>query len=210
VAEGSLADLLAVAMVGVSVFCAGRLVLGFALRRPAERDVDAVHLVMGISMAGMLTGWLRGTWNDVWLLAFAASAAWFGWGALRAAHGWGAATSWLSGGAHASHLVGSATMLYMIVAMRWVPTRSAGMHGMAPAASGIVLPTVLATMVVANALFVTIMGLRPVGAALPSAAGSTSPPSAAVPVRSLAPRGAHVCLVVMSVAMAYMLVTVRP
>jgi Domain of unknown function (DUF5134) len=213
VADRPLSDLLAVAMLGVSVFCAGRLVLGAARRRSSDRDVDVVHLVMGISMAGMLTGWLTGAWNDLWLVAFSASTAWFGWGAVRAVQV--SAPSGRSGGSHGSHLVGSATMLYMLVAMRWMPMGGPHMHGMAVTPSGVALPAVLAGVVVTNAVLAAASGISSLDVAVPAmagpiGAGSLAPARVPTPGPVLAPRCGLACLVVMSVAMAYMILTVRP
>ena len=64
-------------------YCAGRLVAARVQRRPAERDVDLVHALMGVAMAGLLVprAGLRpaGPWTALWAVVFAAAAGWFAW-----------------------------------------------------------------------------------------------------------------------------------
>ncbi len=49
-----LAGILAALMLATAAYCATRLIIARAHRRPDERDVDLVHTVMGVAMAGML------------------------------------------------------------------------------------------------------------------------------------------------------------
>ena len=71
-------DFLAVAMLAVAADRVARLVVSFRSSRVTQRDSDAVHAVMGVSMAGMsglpcpLHRMGRGT-------SFFGSALWFGW-----------------------------------------------------------------------------------------------------------------------------------
>ncbi len=237
----TVAGLLAVAMVGVACFHAGRLTLAVLWRRPTEVDVDVVHTVMGVAMAGMLTGWLNGGWNDAWMVVFAMSAAWFGRGLLRRPSDPRAAG--LAIAHHLPHFVASAVMLYMLWAMRWtsVMGRQAGsMAAMGSighiAGSSPILPFVLAALVVGNAAVAAWTALSPslgtmavvgegagtgTGAAsrtsMPTAAAATTVAAcgtapAARPRQApvLGYRGAPACLVVMSVAMAYMVFVIRP
>src|SRR6185312_360154 len=48
------ADLFASAMLLMAGYCASRLILARVQQRPAERDIDLVHVLMGLAMAGML------------------------------------------------------------------------------------------------------------------------------------------------------------
>ena len=50
-----LADGFAGLMLLTAVYCAGRLAAARIQRRPTERDVDLVHALMGVAMAGLLT-----------------------------------------------------------------------------------------------------------------------------------------------------------
>jgi Domain of unknown function (DUF5134) len=223
-AEAPVADVLAVGMLAVAIFCAGRLVLAAAWRRTNERDVDAVHVVMGVSMAGMLTGWLTGAWNDAWVAVFAVSTIWFGSGVVRHLSARSFPTT---GGGHLPHFVTSAAMLYMLFAMGST-AMGGGMHAMAGATRSPMLEDALiAVLLVGNAVISAgqaLIRVEPASARLaavraPAAGGSgltpdVEPASIDVhPVRgaaTLAPRATPVCLVVMSVAMAYMFITIRP
>jgi hypothetical protein len=240
VTGGPIGDLLAVAMVGVASFHAGRLGLAVLWRRVTQVDVDVVHTAMGVSMAGMLTGWLTGAWNDVWMVAFAASTVWFGRGLVRRLSDSRAAGPAIAH--HLPHFVASAVMLYMLWAMRWMSmtgrqpgsTGSTAMGSMGHVGGGgLLLPAVLAALVVGNAAMAAWLGLSPslgvagveaaaevaLGAAAPGAAavrqasgGSPAPRSSRTPrpVGVLGSRGAPACLLAMSVAMAYMVVAVHP
>src|SRR5580698_3216778 len=74
-----LSDVLAALMLAVAVYCLGRLFVSLTSRRTTQRDADAVHAVMGVSMAGMLTPSLAAVPNPLWVLVFGASILWFGW-----------------------------------------------------------------------------------------------------------------------------------
>ena len=71
------------AMLLTAGYCAGRLVAARVQRRPAERDVDLVHVLMGVAMAGMLVPRISlrpaGLWTGIWAVVFAAAAGWFAW-----------------------------------------------------------------------------------------------------------------------------------
>jgi hypothetical protein len=69
---------LAVLMVATSVYCAGRLVISRRREAVTQRDVDGVHVVMGVVMAGMLAGAPSFGWSGLWKGFFGVSAAWFG------------------------------------------------------------------------------------------------------------------------------------
>jgi hypothetical protein len=211
VTGGPPAELLAVAMIGVACFHAGRLILAVRWRRPTEADVDVVHAAMGVSMAGMLTGWLTGAWNDVWTVAFAASTVWFGRKLVRRVEGSRPGGPLVSH--HLPHFVASGVMLSMLWAMRWagVPAGQPGSSGgggtMAHmTGGGVLLAYILAALVVANAA-VAAWATLPASPPAAPAAVTGSPPGPARLVGMLGSRGAPVCFVVMGVAMAYMVVS---
>ncbi len=78
-----LADGFAGLMLLTAGYCAGRLVAARVQRRPAERDVDLVHVLMGVAMAGMLVPRIglrpAGLRTGIWAVVFAAAAGWFAW-----------------------------------------------------------------------------------------------------------------------------------
>jgi hypothetical protein len=229
VADQAVVDALAAGVLGVAVFCVARLVLGAIWRRPAGRDVDVTHVLMGISMAGMLTGWLSGTWTVPWLASFGASTCWFAWRTRHELTGGAVAVALAgagradragsSGDGHVHHLVASAAMLYMLVAMRWLAP-AAGAHGMAGmggssslgAGGTPLLALVVAGLLLLDASILAAHAFRPRAAVVPAAgAGGTMPPSGGVRgLRPLAPRGGAACTMVMTLAMAYMFVTMHP
>jgi hypothetical protein len=225
VASGPLADLLAAAMVGVACFHASRFVLALLWRRSTDYDVDVVHTLMGVSMAGMLTGWLSGPWNSAWTIVFAASTIWFGAGLVRHLAGPAPGDAVTH---HLPHLVASAVMLYMLWAMGWSSTAGSRMVSMGHRGGSLLLPFVLAALVMGNAAITAWRELWPAAERVAALAAESSPasvttnipvsPASVVASRAergpalgiLAPRGAPACLLVMSVAMSYMLITVRP
>ncbi len=116
-----LAGILAVIMIATAAYCASRLVIGRAHRRPDERDVDVVHTVMGVAMAGMLVSWLNPLPDRVWAVMFGAATGWLGWQAWRGRRP-GPAPAAGSGSArpphrhHLPHLVMCGAMVYMLLA----------------------------------------------------------------------------------------------
>jgi hypothetical protein len=120
-----LADLFAGAMLLTAGYCAGRLILARAQRRPAERDIDLVHVLMGLAMAGMLVPrltllggrslWDAAWWTGGWAMVFGGSAVWFGWRIGRFYRSAGRLTP--ASAHHLPHLVMSGAMVYMLVAM---------------------------------------------------------------------------------------------
>ncbi len=230
-------DLLAAAMAAVACFHAGRLALAAMRRGSTEIDVDVVHTVMGVSMAGMLTGSLTGSWNDACVVAFGAATFWFGRGIVR-----GLSDERAVGAAvthHLPHFVVSALMLYMLLVMRWTMTGSRmSLMGGVTGTGGMLLPSVLAVLVVANAAVVAWRAFALPGEAFAvfetaassahkhvdahmgshvslGAASSEVETAGSAPHRPsgtgiLAPRGAPACLLVMSMVMAYMVVAAHP
>jgi hypothetical protein len=100
-------------MLVIAAYSVGRLVVAATGSR-SERDVDAFHVTMGISMAGMLTGNLSAFSGDVWAVLFACATVWF---VLRLP--WAVAvraTGLSSAGHQLSHVVSSGAMVYMLLA----------------------------------------------------------------------------------------------
>ena len=219
-----LGDLLAVAMIATSVYCAARIGYARVARRATHRDADALHVLMGIAMAGMLTRHLKalapvgGVLHAAWIAAFAVGAAWF---AVRATARRRALPDRAAAG-HGSgpvvHLIGAAAMLYMLAA-----TPAGGMAAMGGAAgASATLPEVgVMFAVLATAAAVVILdrltpvgpGVRPALAGVGGAAGvaPATGSGASVPATTatrpvIAPRAAEYCHLLMCVVTAYMLI----
>jgi Domain of unknown function (DUF5134) len=130
-------------MLVVAVVSAARLAADAAARRwlAADADADVAHLLMAISMAGMLVTSLRTLPAGVWEPVFGLLTAWFAGRVAVDARGQGA-RGWVAN-CHAPHLVHSVAMLYMFLALRTAPGGGAGTAGMSGAASGqtLALPT---------------------------------------------------------------------
>ena len=115
-----LAGLLAVIMIATSAYCASRLVIARAHRRREERDVNLVHMVRGVAMAGMLVSWLNPLPDRAWAAMFGAAAGWFGWRAWPGRRAAAAAGARPPHGHHVPHLVMCGAMVYMLLAARAV------------------------------------------------------------------------------------------
>ena len=206
-----LADGFAGLMLLTAGYCAGRLVAARVQRRPAERDVDLVHVLMGVAMAGMLVPRIglrpAGLCTGIWAVVFAAAAGWFAW---RAGLAW-----WLArrpgppAGHHLPHLIMSGTMVYMLLA-------AGPAAGSAPGAAMGGAGTRFPLLAIAAAQFMAgyvlwaadrLPALAPVRdwrpAALPAAAPATAPRP------PLSPRLAACCNIAMGVALGYLLVMAR-
>lgn len=133
-------------MIVTSAYCISRLVLSRRQRRPTDRDVDAVHVLMGIAMAGMLVPRLRVFWVGGWEVVFGVAAAWFTWQAIRARRGHAAAssghvhymgqvirrrgqTAGRGPGHHAQHALACVAMLYMLLALTSVGAAAGAQAG---------------------------------------------------------------------------------
>jgi Domain of unknown function (DUF5134) len=108
-----LAATFAAIMIGTAGYCLTRLAVSWRRKRPTDRRVDGMHVLMGVAMAGMLVPQLRLLWAGGWEIIFACLAALFGYRIARAARGHSAASRWRSH--DAQHLLGCAAMLYMLV-----------------------------------------------------------------------------------------------
>ena len=108
-----LAGTLAAVMIVIAVYCAGRLVVSRLSRRETEADADAVHVMMGVAMAGMLLPWLSPLPSTAWEVVFGTATAWFAWQAARARSGHPAA-GWQCP-YPVPHLIECGAMLYMLL-----------------------------------------------------------------------------------------------
>jgi len=118
------AVMLVVAAVSAARLAAARLRAGV----DANADVDGAHLLMGISMAGMLASGLHTLPNNVWVAIFVAMTVWFAWRVYADSRG--RTVGALAAGHHLPHLVHSAAMVYMFAAVTaGSSTGGAGMAG---------------------------------------------------------------------------------
>lgn len=221
----------AVAMLAVSLYCIGRLVLAKRLGRHNHYDVSAGHVVMGVGMAGMLvprwnwlpTGLLEVLFGIIGLYFLAMSAR------FVVAHGWRGTDD-----AHAHHV--SHYLIHMLMAaamlyMYWLgmPVRAgSGMGGATMSMSGPAVgagdPSLtLAFMLILFAsaavemdklvryspggdlAFAVAGGGAVAGGRAGASAAGGSVPGTEVAVPWLAPRLEIACHVAMCVTMGYML-----
>jgi hypothetical protein len=110
-----LAGSVAVLMIMIAVCCAGRLAVSRLRGRNTERDADALHVLMGVAMAGMLEPRLTLVPVTAWRAVFAAAATWFAWQAIRPGR--------RAGGHPAAHAVECAAMVYMLLPVGSWPSR---------------------------------------------------------------------------------------
>jgi len=92
-------------------------------RRPAEPDVDVMHALMGIAMAGMLARRVSPVPGTVWLAVFALSALWFAARAIRA--GSSGPANPARRAVPALHAAECAVMIYMLAPARTAPDNAA-------------------------------------------------------------------------------------
>jgi hypothetical protein len=220
-----LADTFAAVVLAVAAYALGRLVaVAVDSTRRAERDVDAYHVAMGISMAGMLTGSLTDFEREAWAVVFAFTTVWF---VLRLP--WTGAQRVVEQqrtGHRLVHVLSSGAMVYMMLA---VPAGSMAAMSMGAAGAGVRLPAlagllavVLVVATAADAARLLLRPLRdgapvtalapPVAVMVPAGPSTDAAPDPAsqdrprLGDRFLAPRLAVATEVVMGVAMAVMLV----
>jgi hypothetical protein len=108
-----LAYVFAGVMILTSVYCVARLAVAWRQRRPTDHDVDSMHIVMGVVMAGMLVPRLQLLWPGGWAPLFGGAAAWFGWHAVRGLRSQDAARR-AHAHHHVQHLLACVAMLYML------------------------------------------------------------------------------------------------
>jgi hypothetical protein len=132
-----LADILAAVMIAIAIYCVSRLVISRAGHRATHHDVDLVHGVMGVAMAGMLVTRLNPLPGSVWAVLFGVATAWFGWQVSRVyrLRSTGRLTSGLATGHYVPHLVMCGAMVYMLLAVAVVKSGSSA-GGMAMGGAG--------------------------------------------------------------------------
>ena len=122
-----LAPCLAAVMLLITASCTVRLAR-WGRRRPAQPDVDALHAVMGVAMAGMLAPQLSVLPGRVWQAVFGVAAAWFAARAIRPRVrqvGTGRFSH------PAPHVLECAAMIYMLIPARGHVAARMAMPGMA-------------------------------------------------------------------------------
>jgi hypothetical protein len=123
-----LAGTLAALMILVAVAAAGRLCWRRLRARRVDADVDALHVLMGIAMAGMFEPSIGFVLAVAWQVAFAVAAAWFAGQMVRQRRG----TAGRSRHSHpAAHLVECGAMIYVF----W-PSAPGRLMASMPAMSG--------------------------------------------------------------------------
>jgi hypothetical protein len=230
-----LAYVLAALMLSVALYCAGRFVFSLASRRATQRETDAVHTLMGASMAGMLTPTLAFVPSGLWVLVFSATTLWFGWHVVRESDRESVGSH--AGFEHLPHLLMSAAMIYMLIVAEWTGSmgthRGSAMPHMSAAAMGAarwpLLTIVIAGLLLGDGALTFGRNLRQMALQAPGrqlAMAATGEPaqrpgglSDESPVRRnvrqdhsgapdlLAPRSVMVCQLVMSLVMGYMLLS---
>lgn len=210
-----LGGVFAAVMILTAGYCVSRLVISRWRRRPTETDVDAMHMIMGVSMAGMLVPGLHVLPDGAWAVVFAAGAAWFGGRMLLS---WAAAgrhpeaPARPGGWHHGPHLLASLAMLYMLLAARTAAGGEPGAMGMGGSGAGR-SPT-LALLLTLGLLACVIWTTDRLGsiATVAALAGgeragrAAAPPGLGGPGVPLSPRLSACCEIVMGVTMGYLLV----
>jgi hypothetical protein len=151
-----LLDLLAVIMLSVAAVTTTRILARPLLPEPLWRPgqaptaVDLANVLMGVSMAGMLTPSFATLPSGAWEVIFGLLTAWFayrGWAGARSVRGMAADRCTI-------HVVHCAAMLYMFLAIGAPASGGAGMGGM----GGSVAMPVLSHPTVAGAFVVLLVG----------------------------------------------------
>jgi Domain of unknown function (DUF5134) len=207
-----LAGVLAAIMLLTAAYSASRLAVSRPRGRATEFDADALHVVMGTAMAGMLVPWLNVLPDSVWAVVFAAAAAWFGWHAIRAR------SLGDSGRTRCRfpvpHLIECVAMLYMLLPVHGVhPTHGGAgmtMPGMGasagPAGDHPALAIVLALSMLGYIVWTTdrLTSLAQAKTTTANPGGNRDSQQAGGPV--LAPKLAACGKLAMSLTMGYMLI----
>jgi hypothetical protein len=216
-APALLADALAGVMIATAAYCLGRIAAARLGQRRTSYDVDGIHVLMGVAMAGMLaprlnplagSGWAR----DGWGLLFGAAAAWFAWQAARGHRHQAAAAASGRAAHHLQHLLACGAMLYMFFAVvpATVGGQAAGMATGGPASNGMpgagagfpALALGLALGLLGYAIWTTdqLMSLAHVPGTQVAVTGGPA-------IAPMSGRLSACCDIVMGVTMGYMLIT---
>jgi hypothetical protein len=115
-------------MLAVAAYCLVLLVLSVTARRPAGRDVDVSHTLMGVTMAGMFVpAWAFGP-GGVWELVFFVLMVWFVVRSIQSIQQFGL---------HVPHALVHAVMSFAMILMYWFPVALvSGSGSMARSMSG--------------------------------------------------------------------------
>jgi Domain of unknown function (DUF5134) len=220
-----LADALAGVMIATAAYCLGRMAAARRWQRLTSYDVDGLHVMMGVAMAGMLAPQLSPLTHSAWArdsggILFGLAAAWFGWRAARGLRQQDGGTGSTGAAHHLQHLLACGAMVYMVLSV--VPPRTGGSAGgMAmggPAGTGIpgAAPGIPA---LALGLAVGLLGytvwttdrLTSLGRVSQGQAGAVGQVTASRGVSELlvpmSVRLSACCDIVMGVTMGYMLIT---
>jgi hypothetical protein len=191
-----LADALAVVMIATAVYCVSRIATARRRRRPTEYDVDGVHVVMGVAMAGMLVPRLSLVSGGAWAVVFGGAATWFGAQTVR---GYRRGRRENRSAHHMPHLLASGAMLYMVLALPAAGRARLSM-GAGPGAGFPALALILALALIGYVIWTTdrLTSLAPVAVAGTQVRAVTGPP--------MSLRLAACCDIVMGLTMGYMLI----
>jgi hypothetical protein len=142
-----LARMLAAVMIVTAAYCFSRLVAAWRSKRRTDYDVDGVHILMGVAMAGMLVPRLNPFWDSGWEVIFGAAVAWFGWQTIRGYRSeLAVGRRWVAH--HLQHVVACGAMLYMFLAV--APARAGNSaSGMAMGGSAATFPTLALVLTLA-------------------------------------------------------------
>jgi Domain of unknown function (DUF5134) len=214
-----LTDLLAGLMIAIAGYCVGRIAFARLQRRRTEHDIDVLHVLMGVAMAGMLVARLSILNNHVWEALFVAAALWFAVRGALALRGAGFGAGRAVTGHNLPYFVACAAMLYMYLASTSASSNASGGGGMtgmadvsdtASAASRFpLLGLVLAVAMVGYAVLIvdrTTLAESSVGPGIGTSGTLPRISANSSHCGLLAPRLANCCHVAMSVTMAYLLV----
>lgn len=210
---------LACVMIATSAYCLSRLAATWRWRRPAHPGADALQVLMGVAMAGMLLPRWQVIGAGWWAAAFGTAAAWFAGCLIRAL----ARPAAAGRPDHpAQHLLACLAMLYMLLTAAHGAAAGIGASGPGArmaAATGR-SPTLALILALALLGFVIrtadrLSSLAPV-ASRPG--GRAGPPGYRVPAGGtgpagrrglpLSPRLAACCEIAMGVTMGYMLIMI--
>jgi hypothetical protein len=197
---------LAVVMLSTAIYCAGRVIYGWARRRRTEHLVDGMHVAMGVAMAGMLVPAFGTFATPVRVTVFSIGTVWFVGAAIHCYWAGNSATV----GRQIGHLLGCASNGLHVRgnARRW-------QAGMVPASAGSErLPAVAVLLGFGVLGYAWWMGLRLTGLSESVAAGGTSDATVVggqqigcgYGAGYLSPRLAACCEVAMGLVMAYPLI----
>jgi len=198
-------------MIMIAVCCATRLAISRLRGRNTEPDADVLHVLMGLTMAGMLEPRLTPVPVTAWRAVFAAATAWFAWRAIRPGR--------RSRGARcthpAAHAAECAAMIYMLLPVgSWPSSRGPGMAmpGMSqdtttgnPALTLVLALFLLGYILWAIDRLARLSRTLPVIPGAAASAATAYPHTAGSPV--LAPRLAASATIAMALTMGYMLIT---